>query len=356
MNQTKVIITGGAGFIGGTLIRKLLKEKKYLIYNIDKLGYASDLSWINSSKYDQSLHNFFKIDLRNKEILEKTVKEIKPDLIIHLAAESHVDRSIDNPLSFIESNIIGTFNLLEAARSYWEKIRDNNKKLFRFIHISTDEVFGSLGSNGKFDENTRYSPRSPYSSSKASSDHLVQSWHHTYGLPTIISNCSNNYGPYQFPEKLIPLSILKGMKGEKIPLYGNGLNIRDWLYVEDHIEALLLIADKGEIGTSYCIGGFGERTNKEVQIQICKILDEVTPKKFPHESLIEYVTDRPGHDKRYSINSNLIKKKLGWTPKITFEEGLKKTINWYLKNTKWSISIMQKSGYGGNRIGNKKIN
>ena len=356
MNHTKVIITGGAGFIGGTLIRKLLKEKKYLIYNIDKLGYASDLSWINCSNYDQSLHHFLKIDLRNKEILEKTVKEIKPDLIIHLAAESHVDRSIDNPLSFIESNIIGTFNLLEAARSYWEKISDNRKELFRFIHISTDEVFGSLGSKGKFDENTSYSPRSPYSSSKASSDHLVQSWYHTYGLPTIISNCSNNYGPYQFPEKLIPLSILKGMKGEKIPLYGNGLNIRDWLYVDDHIEALLLIADKGEIGTSYCIGGFGERTNREVQIQICKILDQVTPKKFPHATLIEYVTDRPGHDKRYSINSNLIRKKLGWKPKITFEEGLKKTIYWYLKNTKWSISIMQKSGYEGNRIGNEKIN
>ncbi len=353
-NQLKIIITGGAGFIGGTLIRKLLKEKKYIIYNIDQLGYASDLSWIKSSKYDQSLHIFLKIDLRNKEILEKTVKEIEPDLIIHLAAESHVDRSIDNPLNFIESNIIGTFNLLEASRAYWGGINDIKKQLFRFIHISTDEVFGSLGLDGKFDENTKYSPRSPYSSSKASSDHLVKSWYHTYGLPTIISNCSNNFGPYQFPEKLIPLSILKGIKGEKIPLYGNGLNIRDWLYVEDHVEALLLIADKGVVGKSYCIGGFGERTNKEVQLQICKILDEVSPKEFPHSSLIENVEDRPGHDKRYAINSNFIKKNLGWTPKITFEDGLKKTIYWYLNNLKWSYSIMKKSGYKGNRIGNKK--
>ena len=349
----KIIITGGAGFIGGTLIRKLLKERNYHIYNIDQLGYASDLSWINSSKYDKSLHTFLKIDLRNKQILEKTVKEIAPDLIIHLAAESHVDRSIENPLKFIESNIIGTFNLLEAAREYWEEINEIKKKLFRFIHISTDEVFGSLDLNSKFDENTKYSPRSPYSSSKASSDHLVSSWYHTYGLPTIISNCSNNFGPYQFPEKLIPLSIIKGIKGEKIPLYGDGLNIRDWLYVEDHVEALLLIADKGEVGESYCIGGFGERTNKEVQLQICNILDEVDPKEFPHASLIKNVEDRPGHDRRYAINSKRIIEELGWRPKTTFEDGLKQTVLWYLNNPKWYKSIMKKSGYSGERFGNK---
>ena len=353
-NKYKVIVTGGAGFIGGTLIRKVLKEKDWFVYNLDKMGYASDLSWIKDSDDYKLRHFFLKIDLRNKEILEKTIKEIEPDLIIHLAAESHVDRSIDSPLNFIESNIIGTFNLLEASREYWKKTSDIKKKLFRFIHISTDEVFGSLGLDDKFDENTKYSPRSPYSSSKASSDHLVRSWYHTYDLPTIISNCSNNYGPYQFPEKLIPLSILKGIEGEKIPLYGNGLNIRDWLYVEDHVEALLLIVDKGEIGKSYCIGGFGERTNKEVQLKICKILDEATPKDFPHSSLITKVADRPGHDKRYAINSSLIQKKLGWTPKVTFEDGLKKTIYWYLKNSKWSYSIMQRSGYKGNRIGNKK--
>ena len=354
-SKFKVIVTGGAGFIGGTLIRKLLKERKnWVFYNIDQMGYASDLSWIKDSEDYKLRHFFLKIDLRNKEILQNLVKEISPNLIIHLAAESHVDRSIDNPLNFIESNIIGTFNLLEATRSYWEKISDIKKKLFRFIHISTDEVFGSLGLNGKFDENTKYSPTSPYSSSKASSDHLVQSWYHTYGLPTIISNCSNNFGPYQFPEKLIPLSILKGIKGEKIPLYGNGSNIRDWLYVEDHVEALLLIAEKGEVGNSYCIGGFGERTNKEVQLQICNILDEVDPKEFPHATLIKNVSDRPGHDHRYAINSDLIQNKLGWTPKITFEEGLKKTINWYLNNLTWSNSIMKKSGYSGYRIGNRK--
>ncbi len=352
-NPIKIIVTGGAGFIGGTLIRKLLKQKKYLIYNIDKLGYASDLSWINSSKYDQSQHHFLKIDLRNKEILEKTVKEIEPNLIIHLAAESHVDRSIDNPLNFLESNIIGTFNLLEASRAYWEKTSDIKKKFFRFIHVSTDEVFGSLGLDGKFDENTKYSPRSPYSSSKASSDHLVKSWHYTYGLPTIISNCSNNYGPYQFPEKLIPLSILKGINGEYMPLYGDGLNIRDWLYVEDHVEALLLIAEKGKIGSNYCVGGFGERTNKEVQLKICKILDKIDPKKFPHENLIKKVIDRPGHDKRYSINSTKIQKELDWKPLISFEDGLKKTIKWYLNNIKWSNQMMKKSGYSGDRIGKK---
>ena len=351
-NKFKVIVTGGAGFIGGTLIRKLLKDTNWFVYNIDKMGYASDLSWVNDSNDYELRHIFVKIDLKNKEILEDLVKDISPNLIIHLAAESHVDRSIDNPLNFIESNIIGTFNLLEATRSYWRELSDIKKRLFRFLHVSTDEVFGSLGLNGKFDENSKYAPRSPYSSSKASSDHLVKSWHYTYGLPTIISNCSNNFGPYQFPEKLIPLSILKAIKGEKIPLYGNGLNIRDWLYVEDHVEALLLIAEKGEIGQSYCIGGYGEKTNKEVQIKICNILDEIHPKQFPHEALIKNVTDRPGHDKRYAINSNLIQKKLGWTPKMTFEDGLKKTIYWYLNNLKWSESIMKKSGYSGYRIGN----
>ncbi len=353
-NKYKVIVTGGAGFIGGNLIRKLLQEKDWVVYNFDQMGYASDLSWIKDSEDYKLRHLFLKIDLRNKEILEKVVKEISPNLIIHLAAESHVDRSIDNPLNFIESNIIGTFNLLEASRAYWETISDIKKKLFRFIHISTDEVFGSLGLNGKFDENTKYSPRSPYSSSKASSDHLVQSWYHTYGLPTIISNCSNNFGPYQFPEKLIPLSILKGIRGESIPLYGDGLNIRDWLYVEDHVEAILLLAERGKVGKSYCIGGFGEKTNKEVQLQICNILDMVKPSKFPHADLIKNVEDRPGHDKRYAINSNLIQKELGWTPKMTFEDGLKKTIHWYLDNLEWSDSIMQKSGYSGYRIGQKK--
>ena len=240
---------------------------------------------------------------------------------------------------------------MEAARSFWRDASICKKKSFKFIHVSTDEVFGSLGSEGKFDENTPYSPRSPYSASKASSDHLVRSWHYSYGLPTIISNCSNNYGPYQFPEKLIPLSILKGVRSEPIPLYGDGLNIRDWLYVDDHIEALLLIAERGEIGTSYCIGGFGEKTNKEVQLQICKILDNVIPKDFPHETLIKHVSDRPGHDERYAINSNRIKENLGWIPKVSFEDGLQKTVDWYLNNLEWCYLMMEKSGYFGNRFG-----
>ena len=351
--QEKIIVTGGAGFIGGTLIRRLLKQKKFIVFNFDQLGYASDLSWTKDSKYDQSFHNFLKIDLRQKEILEKKVEEIEPAIIINLAAESHVDRSIDDPSNFIESNIVGTFNLLEAARSYWEKLNNTKKSSFKFIHISTDEVFGSLGLKGKFDESTKYAPTSPYSASKASSDHLVRSWHHTYGLPTIISNCSNNYGPYQFPEKLIPLCIIKAIKGEEIPLYGDGLNIRDWLHVEDHVEALLLISQKGKVGENYCIGGFGEKSNKEVQLKICSILDEFASKDFPHSSLITKVKDRPGHDKRYAINSNKIKEELGWKPKITFDDGLKQTVFWYLNHSEWWKSIMRKSGYEGERIGNK---
>ena len=351
--KEKIIITGGAGFIGGTLIRQLLKQKKFMVFNFDQLGYASDLSWTKDSKYDQSLHNFLKIDLRNKEILEKTVEEISPAMIINLAAESHVDRSIDDPSNFIESNIVGTFNLLEAARSYWGKLNETKKSSFKFIHISTDEVFGSLGSKGKFDESTKYAPTSPYSASKASSDHLVKSWHNTYGLPTIISNCSNNYGPYQFPEKLIPLCIIKAIKGEEIPLYGDGLNVRDWLHVEDHVEALLLISQIGKSGENYCIGGFGEKTNKEVQFKICSILDEFAPKDFPHSSLITKVKDRPGHDKRYAINSNKIKEELGWEPQIKFEDGLKQTVLWYLNHSEWWKSIMRHSGYSGERFGNK---
>ena len=349
----KIIITGGAGFIGGTLIRRLLKDKKYIIYNFDKLGYASDLSWIEKKEYDRSTYNFYKIDLCDKEILEKALKEIKPDLIIHLAAESHVDRSIDNPSNFVKSNILGTFNLLEATRSYWEGINDPKKSLFKLVHVSTDEVYGSLGSIGKFNENSKYSPRSPYSASKASSDHLVKSWYHTYGLPIIISNCSNNFGPYQFPEKLIPLSILKAIKGEKIPLYGDGLNIRDWLYVEDHVEALLLISQKGKIGKNYCIGGFGERTNKEVQYQICDILDEFASKNYPHASLITNVKDRPGHDRRYAIDSTRIIRELGWHPKTNFEDGLKKTVLWYLKNPEWCNYILKNSEYSRGSFGNK---
>ena len=327
----KIIITGGAGFIGGTLIRRLLKDKKYIIYNFDKLGYASDLSWIEKKEYDRSTYNFYKIDLCDKEILEKALKEIKPDLIIHLAAESHVDRSIDNPSNFVKSNILGTFNLLEATRSYWEGINDPKKSLFKLVHVSTDEVYGSLGLIGKFNENSKYSPRSPYSASKASSDHLVKSWYHTYGLPIIISNCSNNFGPYQFPEKLIPLSILKAIKGEKIPLYGDGLNIRDWLYVEDHVEAIDLILHKGKIGETYLIGGDNEKRNIDLVFKLIKMTDSVLGRSEGFsKKLIHFIPDRPGHDYRYAIDDSKIKEELGWKPKTPFKLGLDKTIRYYL--------------------------
>tara|TARA_Y100000589_G_scaffold141701_1_gene135256 strand:+ start:3781 stop:4845 length:1065 start_codon:yes stop_codon:yes gene_type:complete len=349
--QIKVIITGGAGFIGGSLIRKLINDKKYLIYNIDKLGYASDISWIKNRKDYSKRHFFLNKDLKDKEFIYKLVSDIKPQLIINFAAESHVDRSIETPINFIESNIVGTFNLLEAARTYWEGLSIKDKSLFKFIHISTDEVFGSLQECGKFDENSNYDPRSPYSASKAASDHLVRSWNHTYGLPTMITNCSNNYGPYQFPEKLIPLSILKALNGEKIPLYGNGLNIRDWLFVEDHIDAIMLVAKKGNIGESYCIGGSEEKTNKNVLENICRIMDINCPKDYNHSSLIQKVADRPGHDKRYAINAQKIKKELGWAPKINFEEGLKITIEWYLKNLNWCDLVMKNSAYKGKRLG-----
>ncbi|MBA87556.1 MAG: dTDP-glucose 4,6-dehydratase [Euryarchaeota archaeon] len=344
----RILITGGAGFIGGNLIRKLLLDTDALIFNIDCLDYASDINSLK--KFSLSGRHFHKkIDLKNYSQLNKFFAETKPDLVFHLAAKTHVDRSIDNPFEFFESNMLGTFNLLEATRHYWNN--SSNKKFFRFIHVSTDEVFGSLGINGKFSETTSYSPRSPYSASKAGSDHLVSAWNHTYGLPTIITNCSNNYGPYQFPEKLIPLCIYKAICGKKIPIYGNGENIRDWLYVEDHIEALILVALKGKIGTNYCIGGCNEKVNKEVVTLICNHLDRLVPNKSSYSNLIEFVKDRPGHDKRYAIDSTKIKNELGWKPKVSFEKGLEKTVIWYLKNKEWSKEIMQISNYKGERLG-----
>ena len=354
----RILVTGGSGFIGSHLIRRLLKNEKNLVFNIDKVGYASIPNLLETvSKEDVSnglgKYELLKIDLANKKDTENAFIHASPDIVFHLAAESHVDRSIDNPEVFIYSNIVGTFNLLESSRNYWDKLNPRDKENFRFQHISTDEVFGSLGKIGSFEEKTSYDPRSPYSASKASSDHLVRSWHHTYGLPILLTNCSNNYGPWQFPEKLIPLTIYKAYHNEKIPLYGDGKNVRDWLFIDDHIDALFLVAKKGVIGQSYCVGGKGEKSNKEVVLQICKIMDKLMPSKAPHENLITYVQDRPGHDKRYSINPSKIKEELGWESKFTFEEGLKKTVDWYINNLDWFRNSNSEEKYNFERLGKK---
>ena len=344
-NSQNVLITGGAGFIGGALIRKLLKETSLKIFNLDKLGYASDTYGIEKTLKSLSIekterYELLKIDLNNKKDTNAAVKYINPDIIFHLAAESHVDRSICGPEIFLKSNILGTFNLLQASLTNWENQKNIYKDNFRFHHISTDEVYGSLGKEGLFTESTSYAPRSPYSATKASSDHLVNAWHHTYGLPTLITNCSNNYGPWQYPEKLIPVVILKALNGENIPLYGDGLNIRDWLYVEDHVNALSLVCSKAAPGTNYCIGGNSEKTNQEIVTKICDILDIYRPKSNSYKDQITFVKDRPGHDFRYGIDCSLIKKELGWEPKTSFERGIDLTIKWYLKNIDWCNKIL----------------
>ncbi len=336
----KVLITGGAGFIGGALVRKLLKDSKCFIYNLDNLTYSGDLSSINSllkslGSNTSDRYKFFKGDISDKSFVDKVIQETQPELIIHLAAETHVDQSIRFPEKFISSNILGTFQLLQTCLSYYEKINNDIKKKFKFIHVSTDEVFGSLNEEGYFNESSKYNPRSPYSASKASSDHLVKAWFHTYGLPCIITNCSNNYGPWQNPEKLIPNTISKALLNQNIPIYGSGKNIRDWLYVDDHIDAILLVAEKGMPGQNYCIGGNNEKNNLDVVYKICNYLDKNIPQKDSYKSLIRFVKDRKGHDFRYAIDSTLIRKNLNWIPKHDFDKGLNKTIDWYLKNNVW---------------------
>lgn len=352
--KKRILITGGAGFIGGHLVRRLLKETDCMIFNIDNLSYSSDNASISDIKESQKRYFLYKVDIKNSTLVSEVVKETKPDIIFHLAAETHVDRSLDNPTSFIETNIIGTFNILQASLKYFQSLSILKQKSFRFYHISTDEVFGSLGDIGEFDEETKYDPRSPYSASKASSDHLVRAWFHSYNLPILITNCGNNYGPYQFPEKLIPLSINKALKGEFIPIYGNGENIRDWLFVEDHIDAILCVATRGSIGKTYCIGGNCNLTNKELIKIICEILDDIKPKKVSYFNFIKYVNDRPGHDFRYSINNEFIGKELGWKPKTEIKDGLKKTIKWYVENIDWCNQILKSSGYKCQRLGTKK--
>ncbi|NBW62289.1 MAG: dTDP-glucose 4,6-dehydratase [Synechococcaceae bacterium WB4_1_0192] len=360
-DRRRILVTGGAGFIGGAVVRRLLLESEALVFNLDKLGYASDLTGIEAVLRDaptaagitaaEQRHTLLQVDLTDAAATAEAVRQADPDLVMHLAAESHVDRSIEGPAAFIDSNVGGTFHLLQAVRAHWEALPEPRRAAFRFHHISTDEVFGSLGPTGRFSETTPYDPRSPYSASKAASDHLVSAWHHTYGLPVVLTNCSNNYGPWQFPEKLIPVVILKAIAGEPIPLYGDGANVRDWLYVEDHVDALLLAATRGELGRSYCVGGHGERTNKQVVEAICSLLDQLQPSGAPHARLITPVADRPGHDRRYAIDPSRISSELGWQPRHSFEVGLEDTVRWYLAHQDWCGTVRQRAGYGGERIG-----
>ena len=326
----KILVTGGAGFIGSAVVRQAIRDG-FEVVNLDCLTYAANLANVESVSNAPG-YAFEKVSITDRAALDEVFAKHKPDAVMHLAAESHVDRSIDGPAAFIETNITGTYTLLEAARGYWE---DAGRPEFRFHHISTDEVFGSLGETGMFTEETPYDPRSPYSASKASSDHLVRAWHETYGLPIVLTNCSNNYGPFHFPEKLIPVVILNAIHGRGIPVYGKGENVRDWLYVEDHADALLTVLTKGENGRSYNIGGENEARNIDLVRTICAVLDKRRPEGAPHADLIEFVTDRPGHDMRYAIDPTRIRSELGWRPSVTLEEGLEKTVDWYLQNEDW---------------------
>jgi len=358
MQSKKILVTGGAGFIGSAVIRHLINDTEHSVLNIDKLTYAGNLESLNSVS-DSPRYAFEQLDIcKGSEILH-ALNKYQPDLIMHLAAESHVDRSIDGPGEFIQTNIVGTYTLLEQARTYYSGLSADKKAGFRFHHISTDEVYGDLPHPDEapnnnnlplFTETTAYAPSSPYSASKAGSDHLVRAWQRTYGLPTIVTNCSNNYGPYHFPEKLIPLVILKALDGSPLPVYGKGNQIRDWLYVEDHARALVLAATRGKIGETYNIGGHNEKQNIEVVQTICHILDELKPKSTGYQEQINYVTDRPGHDMRYAIDASKIQRELGWKPQETFESGIKKTVEWYLNNQTWCQHVLDGS-YQSERLG-----
>ncbi|CUJ19464.1 dTDP-glucose 4,6-dehydratase [Cognatishimia activa] len=348
----KILVTGGAGFIGSAVVRQAIRDGHQVV-NVDALTYAGCLANVESIA-DNPNYAFEQIDIRDRAALDQVFSTHKPDAVMHLAAESHVDRSIDGPKDFIETNITGTFNMLEAARAYW--IKQGKPDDFRFHHISTDEVYGSLPSDPEvmFTENTPYDPRSPYSASKAASDHLVRAWCETYGLPVVLTNCSNNYGPFHFPEKLIPVTILNALAGKPLPIYGDGSNIRDWLYVEDHADALLLVVQKGEIGRTYNIGGENERTNLQLVQTLCNLLDELQPRADgkSYAEQITFVADRPGHDARYAIDPQRIRKELGWRPSVTVEEGLRRTVEWYLNNENWWRALQDRQGVG-ERLGTK---
>nr|WP_322939467.1 dTDP-glucose 4,6-dehydratase [Pseudomonas sp. s4] len=353
----KILVTGGAGFIGSAVIRHLVENTNHVVANIDKLTYAGNLDSV-ATVSSSNRYRFYRVDICDRSTLDKVFIEFQPDAVMHLAAESHVDRSIDGPADFIETNIVGTYTLMEAARSYWQELPAKRKAAFRFHHISTDEVYGDLhGTDDLFTETTPYAPSSPYSASKASSDHLVRAWQRTYSLPTLVTNCSNNYGPYHFPEKLIPHMILNALAGKPLPVYGDGNQIRDWLYVEDHARALVKVVTEGEVGETYNIGGHNEKRNIEVVRTLCSLLEELAADQKPagvdrYEDLITFVKDRPGHDVRYAIDASKIEHELGWKPEETFETGLRKTVAWYLNNREWWQRVLN-AEYQLGRLGEK---
>jgi dTDP-glucose 4,6-dehydratase len=348
----RILVTGGAGFIGSALVRHLLNHGEHQVLNLDKLTYAGNLESL-ADVADHPRYRFLQADIADQTKVAQTLAEFQPDAILHLAAESHVDRSIDGPAAFIQTNIVGTYALLEATRAYWLDLPEARRQAFRFHHVSTDEVYGDLhGGAAPFSETTPYAPSSPYSASKAASDHLVRAWQRTYGLPVLLSNCSNNYGPYQFPEKLIPLAILNALEGKPLPVYGDGQQVRDWLYVEDHARALVQVLTRGQVGETYNIGGHNQRKNLEVVRSICSLLDELAPRQHAgsYQELISFVSDRPGHDRRYAIDAGKIERELGWTPQETFDSGLRKTVRWYLDNLDWCRHV-QDGSYQRDRLG-----
>ncbi|WP_347302378.1 dTDP-glucose 4,6-dehydratase [Croceibacterium sp. TMG7-5b_MA50] len=344
----RVIVTGGAGFIGSALVRHLVVDKGHDVLTIDALTYAGCEASLKAVA-GSNRHRFLHADIRDRAAMDAAMADFRPDRIMHLAAESHVDRSITGAADFIETNVVGTFTLLEAARQYWNTLPAEQKAAFRFLHVSTDEVYGSLGDSGLFHETTPYDPSSPYSASKAASDHLAKAWERTYGLPVVVSNCSNNYGPYHFPEKLIPLTILNALEGRPLPVYGKGENVRDWLFVEDHARALDLIIERGQVGETYNVGGRNERRNIDVVRRICAVLDELLPAGRSREELIEFVTDRPGHDARYAIDATKLEDELGWRAQEDFDSGIAKTVRWYLDNEWWWRPLREQ--YDGQRLG-----
>ncbi|HLF96120.1 MAG TPA: dTDP-glucose 4,6-dehydratase [Methylococcaceae bacterium] len=356
MNSSKPVwlVTGGAGFIGGNFVLRQLRENRAVIVNLDALTYAGRPETLEAVD-DHPDHHFVLGSIGDRQLVAYLLENFQPDAIVNFAAESHVDRSIDGPDAFIQTNVAGTFELLEAARVYWQGLEEAKKSGFRFLHVSTDEVYGSLGPAGYFTEDSPYRPNSPYSASKAASDHLVRAWHHTFGLPVLTTNCSNNYGPYQFPEKLIPLTISNALEGKALPVYGKGANVRDWLYVEDHCRAIERVLEAGRPGEVYNVGGESEKTNLDVVKALCALLDELLPESphRPHEKLIEFVADRPGHDLRYAIDTGKICRELGWVPQETFATGLRKTVEWYLANRDWCARVTA-DNYGGERLGLKK--